>query len=141
LFAVMTTTRPEIVIEGSNDGRTWREYEFRHKPGMLTRGASWNIPHQPRLDWQMWFAALGQCQHSPWFLSLQRHLLLGTPEVLALMETNPFAGAPPARIRSTVYQYRYAPLSAKGQYWTRTVQGPFCPELMLDHTGRLVVAQ
>jgi hypothetical protein len=37
LFAVMTTSRPEIVIEGSVDGQTWREYEFRYKPGPLAR--------------------------------------------------------------------------------------------------------
>ncbi len=58
LFAMMTTAREEIVIEGSYDGIDWREYEFRYKPGDLARRPRWNIPHQPRLDWQMWFAAL-----------------------------------------------------------------------------------
>jgi hypothetical protein len=59
LFANMTTARPEIVVEGSDDGQIWREYDFRYKPGELTRAPPWNIPHQHRLDWQMWFAALG----------------------------------------------------------------------------------
>src|SRR6516162_1990412 len=54
LFAVMTTARREIVIEGSNDGVQWREYEFPYKPGDVARAPRWNIPHQPRLDWQMW---------------------------------------------------------------------------------------
>src|SRR6185437_4658084 len=58
LFAVMTTARPEIAIEGSDDGRTWREYPFRYKPSELDRAPRWVAPHQPRLDWQMWFAAL-----------------------------------------------------------------------------------
>src|SRR5262249_39481919 len=58
LFAVMTTSRPEIIVEGSSDGETWHEYAFRYKPGALTRAPPWNIPHQPRVDWQMWFAAL-----------------------------------------------------------------------------------
>src|SRR5882762_3790636 len=70
LFAVMTTTRPEIAIEGSADGRVWLEYVFRYKPGPLARPASWNIPHQPRLDWQMWFAALGGPRDNPWILAL-----------------------------------------------------------------------
>jgi hypothetical protein len=30
LFAVMTTTRPEIIVEGSNDGVEWKAYEFAH---------------------------------------------------------------------------------------------------------------
>ena len=58
LFAIMTTNRREIVMEGSYDGVEWQEYEFRYKPGDEMRAPPSNIPHQPRLDWQMWFAAL-----------------------------------------------------------------------------------
>jgi predicted DCC family thiol-disulfide oxidoreductase YuxK len=64
LFAIMTTERNEIVIEGSNDGVGWREYEFSYKPGDVRRPPRWNIPHQPRLDWQMWFAALDDPQET-----------------------------------------------------------------------------
>ena len=53
LFAMMTTTRPEIVVEGSSDGATWTAYEFKYKPGDLNRPPPWVAPHQPRLDWQM----------------------------------------------------------------------------------------
>ena len=67
LFAVMTTVRDEIVIQGSNDGVEWRDYEFRYKPGDIMRRPRWNIPHQPRLDWQMWFAALDDPGRQPWF--------------------------------------------------------------------------
>ena len=59
LFATMTTTRPEISIEGSNDDIEWRPYIFPYKPGPLNRAPGWVAPFQPRLDWQMWFAALG----------------------------------------------------------------------------------
>ena len=61
----MTTTRDEIVIQGSDDGVEWRDYEFRYKPGDVMRRPRWNIPHQPRLDWQMWFAALDDPQRVP----------------------------------------------------------------------------
>ena len=57
LFARMTTTRFEIQIEGSNDGHTWHAYRFHHKPGPLATMPSFVAPFQPRLDWQMWFAA------------------------------------------------------------------------------------
>ena len=65
LFAVMTTTRPEIVVEGSNDGADWQAYEFPYKPGDLRRAPPVVEPGQPRLDWQMWFAALGQLPGEP----------------------------------------------------------------------------
>jgi predicted DCC family thiol-disulfide oxidoreductase YuxK len=37
LFEVMTTQRPELIIEGSNDGVNWLEYEFKYKEGDVTR--------------------------------------------------------------------------------------------------------
>src|SRR5204862_250335 len=69
LFAVMTTKRPEIVIEGSDDGKTWLPYEFKWKPGDVNRRPAFTWFHMPRLDWQMWFAALGDWQQNLWVLA------------------------------------------------------------------------
>src|SRR4029077_1329449 len=74
LFAVMTTTRPEIMIEGSNDAQNWLPYEFKYKMGDLSREPRWVAPHQPRLDWQMWFAALGNYRSDPWILQFMLRL-------------------------------------------------------------------
>jgi hypothetical protein len=75
LFAVMTTRRPEIIVEGSNDGRTWLAYEFQWKPGDVRRRPAFTGLHMPRLDWQMWFAALGSFWENPWFLQFLVRLL------------------------------------------------------------------
>jgi predicted DCC family thiol-disulfide oxidoreductase YuxK len=134
LFAVMTTTRPEIVIEGSADGRVWREYVFRYKPGPLSRPALWNIPHQPRLDWQMWFAALGSPRENLWIVGLMRRLLEGSPPVSALLDANPFADAPPKYVRAHLYAYRFADRdtrTATGQWWVRRLEGLYFPEISL----------
>ncbi|MES2694361.1 MAG: lipase maturation factor family protein [Verrucomicrobiota bacterium] len=123
LFAVMTNPRPELVFEGSNDGRTWEAYELPHKPGALERRPTWVAPHQPRLDWQLWFAALGPPQQNRWVLSVCEHLLRGTPEVLALFRHNPFPGAPPRHIRVVRYEYHFtdAPTrTATGHWWRRS---------------------
>jgi predicted DCC family thiol-disulfide oxidoreductase YuxK len=136
LFAVMTTGRPEIVIEGSADGEIWREYVFRFKPGPVARRARWSIPHQPRLDWQMWFAALGDRRDNPWFESLMRRLLEGSPPVLALVETDPFPDRPPKYVRALLYDYRFADSStraATGQWWVRKLAGLYFPEVSLAH--------
>jgi predicted DCC family thiol-disulfide oxidoreductase YuxK len=134
LFAVMTTTRPEIVIEGSADGRVWREYVFRYKPGPLSRPAMWNIPHQPRLDWQMWFAALGSPRENLWIVGLIRRLLEGSPPVLALLDSNPFTDGPPKYVRAQLYDYRFADRgthAVTGQWWVRRPQGLYFPEISL----------
>ncbi|MCC6338152.1 MAG: lipase maturation factor family protein, partial [Myxococcales bacterium] len=139
-FAWMTKTRPEILIEGTVDGVEWREYEFPYKPGRLDRRPGFVAPWQPRLDWQMWFAALGECSENPWLLSTQKQLLLGVPEVLALFERNPFPDALPKVIRTRSFEYRFAPWSAKGVWWTRTETGPYCPPLVLGPGDQLIRA-
>ncbi len=140
LFAVMTTTRPEILVEGSGDGRAWRGYEFKWKPGSPETPPRFVAPHQPRLDWQMWFAALGSCQRNPWFIRFQERLLQGTPEVLRLLESNPFPSSPPRYIRSTKYNYRFSTWSERKSahiFWSRSPAGPYCPILSLKD-GRLI---
>jgi hypothetical protein len=134
LFAVMTTSRPEITIEGSNDGVTWLAYEFKYKPGKLTRRPPWVEPFHPRLDWQMWFAALGNYQSAPWILNFLERLLDGSPQVLGLLDRNPFPNAPPRYIRAQVYDYRFTtPEERKvtGEWWQREWKGAYVPEVSL----------
>ena len=68
--------RPEVILEGADSaGGPWSQYEFLYKPGNTSSAPQFMLPHQPRLDWQMWFAALGSYQHNPWLLSLVFRLL------------------------------------------------------------------
>ncbi len=128
LFAVMTTSRPEIIVEGSDDGESWLPYEFKWKPGDVHRRPVFVAPHQPRLDWQMWFAALGPYQSSPWFERFLVGLLEGSPEVLSLLERNPFPAHPPKYVRALVYRYRFTSFkerSLTGAWWHRDYLGLF----------------
>src|ERR1700722_8386600 len=126
LFAVMTTTLPEIIVEGSDDGVHWREYDFKYKPGDVMRRPPWNFPHQPRLDWQMWFAALGTASENPWLAQFLERLLQNSPEVTALLGVNPFEPRPPRYIRALLYDYRYSTpqeKAATGAWWVRRPEG------------------
>jgi len=134
LFAVMTTERHEIVVEGSNDGANWFAYEFKYKPGELNRRPAFVAPHQPRLDWQMWFAALGDYRQNPWFVDFCQRLLQGSPEVLALLEKNPFPDKPPRYIRAQLYDYYFTTADerrATGQWWKRRLIGQYFPPVSL----------
>ncbi|HYM13444.1 MAG TPA: lipase maturation factor family protein [Bryobacterales bacterium] len=130
LFAVMTTRRAEIIVEGSNDGQTWLPYEFKYKPGDVKRRPPIVAPHQPRLDWQMWFAALSDYRSDPWFVNLMVRLLEGNPAVLALLQTNPFPNAPPRYVRAELYDYHFtnfAERRATGAWWRRAYAGLYFP--------------
>ena len=135
LFAVMTTTRDEIIIEGSIDGVQWREYEFRYKPGDVNRRPPWNIPHQPRLDWQMWFAALDGAEQNPWFSRFLERLLQNEPSVTALLERNPFPDHPPTYVRAELYKYTFAGNDDHGRWWERRLAGLYFPKAHLKAKG------
>lgn len=164
LFSVMTTTRLEIVIEGSRDGRTWEPYKFKWKPCDVQRAPPWVAPHQPRLDWQMWFAALGDYRANGWFIGFLIRLLQGSPPVLALLRHNPFPDGPPSHVRAVLYQYRFADRKARratglrraggsdgwpqtealapqtGEWWTREKRWLYCPVYSLRGPERELMA-
>jgi len=135
LFMVMTTSRPEIIIEGSDDGASWLAYEFRWKPGDVTRKPRFVAPHQPRLDWQMWFAALGTYEENPWLVNFLVRLLQGAPEVERLLRRNPFPNQPPRYVRAVLYEYRFTDAAARratGAWWQRQEKGLYSPVLSRD---------
>lgn len=134
LFAVMTTTRPEIIVEWSNDGMNWQPYEFRDKPGDPRRAPPWVAPHLPRLDWQMWFAALSTPEREPWMMQFLLRLLQGSPEVIHLLRTTPTGKEPPRYIRARGYLYNFSDAAtrrATGAWWTRSLTGEVVPPIGL----------
>ena len=135
LFRVMTKDRREIVIEGSTDGIEWLPYEFKWKPGGVMRAPGWCAPHQPRLDWQMWFAALGTPRENPWFIQLMICLLEGKPQVARLLARNPFPQTPPRFVRATFYRYRFTTSSEhrqSGAWWKRQELGEYLRPVSLQ---------
>lgn len=134
LFAVMTTERNEIILEGSRDGRQWVPYDFKYKPDDLKQRPKFIIPHQPRLDWQMWFAALGNYHRNPWLVRLCVRVLEGSEDVLGLFERNPFPSKPPKYIRAAIYTYEFTDVQEKretGHWWKRRRQGLYLKTLSL----------
>jgi hypothetical protein len=125
LFRVMTTERPEIVIEVSEEATTWKEYEFRWKAGDVTRRPAFIAPHMPRLDWQMWFAALDPRSAQSWLLRLVARVLDGEASVTGLLGPNPLPG-PPRFARLALYQYRFTSRGERektGAWWKRELSG------------------
>ncbi|XP_031995104.1 lipase maturation factor 2 isoform X2 [Hylobates moloch] len=148
LFRRMTGLggRPEVVLEGSYDGHHWTEIEFMYKPGNLSRPPPVVVPHQPRLDWQMWFAALGPHAHSPWFTSLVLRLLQGKEPVIRLVQSQvaryPFHKQPPTYVRAQRYKYWFSHPGEQGQWWRRQWVEEFFPSVSLgDPTLEMLLRQ
>lgn len=122
LFAVMTKHRDEYTIEGSLDGKTWKTYRFRWKPGDVQRPPPIAGPHMPRLDWQLWFAAL-RSKPPWWMLRFLDSLLQNKKPVLRLLAHNPFPKTPPRWVRAVRYRYTFAPWGSSKAWWKREKRG------------------
>ncbi|KAF2355590.1 Lipase maturation factor, partial [Trinorchestia longiramus] len=138
LFRSMTGVggRPEVVLEGANDvAGPWLEYEFPYKPGSVYRAPPVVAPHQPRLDWQLWFAALGSYNHNPWLLSAAFRLLQGAPEVVRMLDPqSPWRKNPPKFIRAKKFLYSYTSLDdPSGSWWRRREEGEYFPVFTATH--------
>jgi hypothetical protein len=141
LFAVMTPARYEIEFQGSNDGQTWTAYPFRYKPQDPRQAPRIFAPYQPRFDWNLWFASLDSWQQNRFVVSAEERLLTSSPSVLALFEANPFAGAPPRRVRAVLWQYWFTdwPEKRQGLWWRRQLLGLYAPELERKEDGEFGV--
>ncbi len=142
LFAVMTPHRLEIEFQGSNDGVNWEAYPFRYKPQRVDERPRIYAPYQPRFDWNLWFASLGQWQQNLMVPRTEELLLEGDRDVLGLFAENPFRGSPPKYVRAVLWQYWFstpAEKRATGAWWRRQLLGAYAPTFTRQADGRFAV--
>ena len=144
LFAVMTRGRYEIEFQGSNDGQTWTAYPFRYKPQPLNEPPRIYAPYQPRFDWNLWFASLGDWQQNPLVVYTEERLLTNSRHVLALFRGNPFVDTPPKMVRAVLWQYWFTSMQEKretGNWWRRKLLGLYAPMLSRQPDGKIGVVE
>jgi hypothetical protein len=144
LFAVMTRGRYEIEFQGSNDGTNWTAYPFRFKPQSLDQAPGIYAPYQPRFEWNLWFASLGDWQQNNLVPATEERLLVSSPAVLTLFKRNPFPNAPPRYVKAVLWQYWFTTTDEKrqtGNWWRREYQGLYAPELTLTRDGDYAVVE
>jgi lipase maturation factor 1 len=144
LFAVMTRGRYEIEFQGSEDGQSWTTYSFRFKPQDPAKAPGIYAPYQPRFDWNLWFASLGEWRDNPMVPRTEERLLAGDPDVLSLFAANPFSRQPPRQVRAVVWQYWFSTPEekrAQGLWWRRELLGLYAPRIERNPDGKLGVLE
>jgi uncharacterized membrane protein YphA (DoxX/SURF4 family) len=142
LFGRMTWKRYEIEFQGSDDGTHWTPYPFRNKPQDLAEAPRIYAPYQPRFDWNLWFAALGEWRENPWVLRTEQLLISDDPDVVSLFASNPFPQNPPKQVRAVLWQYWFTDLATKrsaGMWWRRKYLGLYAPSLERTTDGKFIV--
>ena len=135
-FGHIGIKRFECVIKGTNDPKLeeWFEYDFKAKPGNPTRSHPIISPYHYRLDWQIWFAAMGSYQHNPWLVHYVYKLLKNDKDALSLILGNPFPDQPPTFIKIDLYQYSFPKKEYKGSLkWDRRFVKPYLPPLNVSN--------
>ena len=142
LFGRMTWKRYEIEFQGSDDGSNWTPYPFRNKPQNPAEAPRIYAPYQPRFDWNLWFASLGEWRENPWVLRAEQLLLSDDRDVVALFAANPFPQHSPKQIRAVLYQYWFTDLATKratGMWWRRKYLGLYAPTLQRTPDGKFLI--
>ncbi len=142
LFGRMTWKRYEIEFQGSDDGSDWTPYPFRNKPQNPAEAPRIYAPYQPRFDWNLWFASLGEWRENPWVLRAEQLLLSNDRDVVALFAVNPFPQHPPKQIRAVLYEYWFTDLATKratGMWWRREYLGLYAPALERTPDGKFLI--
>jgi hypothetical protein len=142
LFGRMTWKRYEIEFQGSDDGTNWTPYPFRNKPQNPAEAPRVYAPYQPRFDWNLWFASLGEWRNNPWVLRTEEFLLSNDKDVISLFASNPFPQNPPKQVRTVLWQYWFTDLATKrstGMWWRREYLGLYAPSLERTSDGKFLV--
>jgi hypothetical protein len=144
LFANMTHERYEIEFQGSSDGQNWTPYLFRYKPQDVHKAPGIYAPYQPRFEWDLWFASLGNWRNYPWVVQTEARLLSNDADVLTLFAGNPFSSSPPQKVRAVIWQYWFTDHATKrkeGTWWRRQLLGIYAPMVERTSDGKIVLSQ
>jgi hypothetical protein len=144
-FGSVGKVRYNVVFEGTDsahpdDNAQWREYPYRALPVALDQRPPQIAPFQPRLDWQMWFAAMQTPNEYRWTLHLVWKLLHNDPGTLSLFGGNPFPDQPPRFIRAVLYRYAFAPPGNPAHlWWNREELSLWLPPLSADNPDFIAI--
>jgi hypothetical protein len=138
-FGSITRVRYEIIVEGTSATDLtatveWAAYEFKGKPGDPRRIPPQIAPYHLRLDWLMWFAAMGSPQEHPWFIAFLTKLLQNDRATLKLLRTTPFPHGPPAFVRARLYRYRFSTSRERREtrnWWMRELVSDYMPPVRI----------
>ena len=135
-FGSVGKERYNVVFEGTAtefpNESDWKPYPYKGLPVALNERPPQIAPYQLRLDWQMWFAAMGSPGEYPWTLHLIWKLLHNDAGAVGLFRSNPFPDKPPLYVRAVLYRYSFVRPNPQGLWWKRERLNVWLPPLSRD---------
>jgi hypothetical protein len=130
LFASITRERiePELQtlaeaapVDSADDDARWTPHDLWHKPGDPRRAPDFVAPHQPRVDFQLWFYGLAFRRREPTYVSTLVERMCEDPSAVQPLFREPLPPHPVA-VRIVYWRYVFASRAeqhATGAWWSR----------------------
>ena len=116
LFGHITTERIEPEFQTLTEG-TWSPQHLRYKPGPLDRRPSFVAPHQPRVDFRLWFYGLSYARGTPGYVQTLVTRLCTDPGAVRALFATPLPPTPEA-VRIVFWRYTYTE-PGDADWWQR----------------------
>lgn len=120
LFASVTRERIEPEVQTQLNG-AWIPQHLRYKAGPVAEPPRFVAPHQPRVDFQLWFYGLAYSRRPPLFVMNLLARLCDDPDAVRPLFRAPLPAAPDAA-RIVFWDYRFTSpdeMRASGAWWRR----------------------
>jgi hypothetical protein len=124
LFGHITRQRIEPEIQTLHAGE-WQPRHLRYKPGDLETPPPFVAPHQPRVDFRLWFHGLSLARGVPRYLATLLERVCTDPTAVQSLFAEPLDPEPEA-VRVLYWDYRFASAHERleeGIWWRRTAAG------------------
>jgi hypothetical protein len=134
LFAAITRERIEPEVQ-TLDGGTWTAQDLAYKPGDPRRAPPFVAPHQPRVDFLLWFYGLSMQRGIPPYVGALLERVCADREAVAGLFPAPLPEQPTA-VRIGFYRYHFTAAeerAATGAWWRREWLGATAP--LVCHPG------
>jgi len=128
LFASITRERIEPELQtlaegepGDDDDGRWTPQYLWHKPGDPRRAPDFVAPHQPRVDFQLWFYGLAFGRREPTYVTTLVERMCEDPAAVQPLFRDPLPPHP-AAVRIVYWRYLFASRAerkAAGIWWSR----------------------
>ena len=124
LFGHITRERVEPEFQTRVNG-VWQSHPLHYKPGDPEVRPAWVAPHQPRVDFLLWFYGLNHRRPAPAYVTALLQQMCTDPDAVQSLFANPLPASPDA-VRIEFWRHHFTSPEQRrqsGAWWTREAVG------------------
>lgn len=129
--------RTELQIQGrvNPDDAVWQQFDLRYKPGLPSRELPRVVPHLPRVDLKMWYAARSSIQNNQWLQTFAYRVATQERDVLDVLSRDTVVPKlSQVRVVAVAYKHSRKDRHPFAGYWaTSKIISDYMPATTPEH--------